>query len=175
MRKFTELSLEEQTNAKEMYLAYDSVTDIAQKYNVLRTSISYHANTYWKKDRDLLRADLFASFSELKRATFTKMSESAIKVMTKALQHVADREEPPTMREAKDVSVILEALDKITRLDEGKPTDILEERPFSTIELQRKINMDPFAGEGIEDANFKEITDETKEEPINDDANGSNP
>ena len=156
MRKFTELSEEDQLKAKEMYLEYGSVTDIAKRYNVLRTSISYYANKKWKADRDLLRADLFASFNELKRATFTKMSESAIKVMTKALQHIAEREEAPTMREAKDVSAILESLDKITRLDEGKPTDIIQEKSDSIVEIQRKLNLDPFYTQEITDASFEE-------------------
>lgn len=163
MRKVTELTENELETAKEMYMEGVSVLDIANKLDVARTSLSYHVNKKWKPELELMRADLFARFSRSKRTSFIKMSSAAMKVMARALQELADREEPPTVREAKGASDILEALDKITRLDDGNPTDIIAEKPASIIDIEHKLRLDPFytPSEEIEDAEVKELNQNT--------------
>ena len=66
---------------------------------------------------------------------------------------------------------IVSEIDKILRLDEGEPTDIIaEHKPATIIELQEKLKRDPFY---IEDANFREITQEkTTTNSTNDSTNG---
>lgn len=159
--KFSELSEEKQEEVKQRYLQGDSITSLAQNYGIARTSLSYHANRNWKKELELARAELFSHFSNSKKANFIKMSESAIKVMTRALEDMADRPMPPSIREAKDAAVILESLDKITRLDDGNPTDIIAEKPISIKEIKQKLALDPFYDEGeeIEEIEFKEVED----------------
>ena len=49
-------------------------------------------------------------------------------------------------------------IDRIIRLDDGEPTDIISEhKPSTVIELKAKLKNDPFY---IEDASFREINDE---------------
>ena len=159
MTKVSSLPKKKLNAIKEEYMQGASLTLLAEKHGVARTSLSYHANTYWKKELELRRAELFEQFSNSKKQNFIQMSDSAIKVMTKALRELAEREYPPTIREAKDATVILESLDKITRLDEGNPTEIVAEKPVSIKDITAKLKLDPFYTEGeIEDADFKEIT-----------------
>jgi len=162
-KTYTDLTKENQERLKQAYLEGESVKSLAESYGLKRTSLSYHANKYWKEELKLLRSELFESFSSSKRANFIKMSNSAIKVMSKALEELAIREHPPTIREAKDATLILESLDKITRLDDGNPTDIIAEKPISIIELQKKLQQDPFYEEEIEEVEFKEVKEDEKE------------
>lgn len=155
--KFTDLPEDKQDKIKQEYLEGSSVSSLAAKYGVPRTSISYHANKKWKKELELARAELFSHFSSSKKANFIKMSESAMKVMARSLEELADRPMPPTIREAKDAAVIMESLDKITRLDDGNPTDIIAEKPISIKEIKQKLALDPFYEEDIDEADFKEI------------------
>jgi hypothetical protein len=162
--KFTSLPEADQERAKQLFLEGESISSISTQFNVARSSLSYHANKHWKKELDLQRAELFSHFTKSKRANFIKMSESAIRVMTRALEDMAHREIPPTIREAKDATVILESLDKITRLDDGNPTDIVAEKPISITSLKEKLMLDPFYKETeIEEVEFKEFKEDSEE------------
>lgn len=160
-RTFRELSEKEQQECKDLYMDYCSVSEIARKYNVSRTGMSYHANKYWNDEREMTKAALFSQFTDTKRTNFIKMSQSAIQIITKSLQALAQRGAPPTVQEAEKATKILESLDKITRLDDGNPTDIVAEKPMSFKDIDAIAQMNPFNTKEIEDANFKEITDES--------------
>jgi hypothetical protein len=131
--------------AKGMYLEYVPITEISKHFKVNRTTISYHANKYWRIERQMLKAELYAQFTDAKRANFTKMSEAAINIITKSLVELSTRNRAPTVQEAKAATQILESLDKITRLDEGTPTDIVAEKVTSIKDIKAKILLDPFA------------------------------
>jgi transposase-like protein len=161
-KKFSDLTDDQKERLKQQYLEGASLSDLSNRYGIARTSLSYHANKKWKQELELQRAELFSHFSKSKKANFIKMSESAIKVMTRALEDMADRDIPPTIREAKDATVILESLDKITRLDDGNPTEIVAEKPISITEIKAKLKLDPFYEENeIEEIEFKEVDEES--------------
>jgi predicted DNA-binding protein YlxM (UPF0122 family) len=150
--------------AREMYLEYIPISQIADKFKVGRTTISYHANKYWKVDREMRKAELYAQFTDAKRVNFTKMSEAAISIITKSLVELSTRNRAPTVQEAKMATQILESLDKITRLDDGNPTDIVAEKPASITDIKKKIMLDPFANtEDIEAIGYEEIDDESRD------------
>ena len=158
-KKVTELTPEEIEDAKNMYLEHYSVAEIARKYDVGRTSMSYHANKKWKAEKEMMKSELFSRFTATKKESFTRMSSASIKVVTRALQALAERSEAPTVREAKDATAILEALDKITRLDDGNPTDIIAEKPANIKDIRAKLLLDPFGD--IEDVECKKIPEKT--------------
>ena len=66
--------------------------------------------------------------------------------MSRSLTELASRHEPPTMQEALRAADILKTLDNILRLDDGKPTDIVEnqDKPMDDSELKKKLSVDPF-------------------------------
>jgi hypothetical protein len=156
IRKIKDLDTPEYEEVKRLYMEYHSVKSIAEQFNIGRTSLSYHANKHWKLERDMVKADLFSQFSDSKKANFIKMSQAAIQIMTRALESQASADRPPTLREAKDATVVLEALDKITRLDEGNPTDITAEKAVSFKDIEAVASLNPFKSKEIEDAEFKE-------------------
>lgn len=159
---FSQLPVAKQREIKDKFLNSEAgLSELADQYGVKRTSIEYYASQSkedWRGQRELLKAELFQKFSETKKSDFVKMSSSAIKVMAKALEELANRDEPPTMMEAKRATEILESLDKITRLDNGDPTEIVEDKTISIQDLKKKIAFDPFhEAEVIE---FKENEDD---------------
>ena len=162
-RKWNELSKQEQDAAKARYMEYQSVASIADDLGVPRTTIQYHAKTHWEAERELLKAELFSKFTSTKRTKFIEMSEASIKIITRSLQNLVERNEAPTTREARDATIILEALDKITRLDDGRPTEITEEKVMDMNEIQAIASLVPFKpklAEPIEEVEFEEVNDE---------------
>ena len=143
--------------AKRMYMEYIPVIDIAKAIEENRTTISYYVQTYWRPEREMMKADLFAHFSEVKRTNFIKMSASSMEIIQRALHDLAKRDMPPTVTEAKKATEILESLDKITRLDDGNPTEIMGEKPMSFKDIEVIANLNPFKNKEIPDADFNEL------------------
>lgn len=145
--------------AKQLYMDYMPVSEISRITGIHRSTINNHVQSKWKEQRDLAKAQLFDELTDIKKAHFIKLTDSAIRVLGRALDHMAKQENPPTIREAKDAAAVMEALDKITRLDENKPTDIIrEEKPITIVELREKMKIDPFA-----DVPEAEIVDDTQD------------
>ena len=132
---------------KELYMKYESIASIGRTFNVSRTTVNWHINSKsWSADRKLAEAELLTQFSDSKKSDFISMTQSAVNVMARALEELSKRHEPPTMAEATKAGDILKTLDNILRLDEGKPTDIVEnqDKPLSSKELKDKLKKDPF-------------------------------
>jgi len=77
-KKMADLSNKEKEGCKALFMEYHSVAEIARVHNIARTSLSYHANKYWKVEREMNKAELFQHFTSTKKAHFTRMSENAI-------------------------------------------------------------------------------------------------
>ena len=161
MRKPSDLTTQEMERAKEMYLDFHDVAEIARQLNVTRQALSYHANRYWKKELESRRADLLSNRDSNKVSLLLKMSQDAATIMTRALSQMARRTDPLTLREAKDAAAVYKELDTIMRLDEGKPTNITQDKAFDVITIQNKLKADPFAQ--IEEVDVKQIEKENDE------------
>ena len=130
---------------KALYMEYKNPSQIAKACRCSRSTVVHHIKK-WATERELKRAELFQTMSEAKQVEFTNMTQATITIMTRALAGLANRAEEPTMREAVMASDILATLDKITRLDEGNPTDIIsKDKPLTIVEVQKAIAQDPFA------------------------------
>lgn len=145
---WSDLTKKQQEFAKEKYMEYQSIASIAKELDVPRTTIQYHANKYWDVEREMMKAELFQQFSSTKKQHFIEMSQKAMHIISKSLSHLAARDNPPTPREAKDATTILEALDKITRLDDGKPTEITEEKVMELKDIEAIAELVPFKTKG---------------------------
>lgn len=163
MKVQTKLSKEQLAFAKKEYMRYRTVSEIAREMGVNRTTVQHHVNESWKSERTLRRNELAAEFSESKAAIMNHTFSSSFKGVKSWVDKVTDPSYDMKPHEAKTLLSIIEGMDKIMRLDQGSPTDIISEtKPISVVEIREKIlKADPFQ---IEDANFKEIEDgETKE------------
>ena len=158
LRPFKDLSPDEKENAKNQFLKYKPVASIAREMSVKRTTLQYHATNYWIQEREAMKAEVFSEFHDTKRTDFVKMSTSSIKIIQRALKDLADRDMPPSMREAQQATAVLEVLDKITRLDDGSPTDITAEKPISIEAVKKKLLNDPF--QKVEEVEYKEVKED---------------
>jgi len=144
-RKWSDLSEADINEMKDLFKGYHSITSISDKFNIPRTTLSYHIeNDGWSTDREMQRAELYTRWAASKKGMFIGMSDNAAKIIQKSLNHLANRQEPPTPREAKDAVAILESLDKITRLDDGRPTEITEEKVMELRDIEVIAEMVPF-------------------------------
>lgn len=145
--------------AKKMYMAYESITAVSKAVGIPRSTITYHVkkeDNGWEFERSLCRTELLSKVSAAKSSDIAAMSSSAIIIIKRALDTLANRTDPPTVSEASRATAIFESLDKITRLDEGSPTDIIQSEKIVTVsELQKKIKLDPF--NTVEEIEYEEV------------------
>lgn len=130
--------------AKALYMQYIPVTKIAEDLKVNRNSLHHYVDNYWREEREINRLEMLDYMTSGKKQDIMSMTGSSIKIIARALEDLARRAEPPSVREAAKVSEILTTLDKITRLDENKPTEITSDQPFTVVEIREKLKLDPF-------------------------------
>ena len=160
-------SEEELAKAKQMYLEYLTVTEIALQTGIGRNTLSYHINktgSSWQIERELQKAELLGKVSSAKKADFANMAISSIEIIKRALADLAKRDQAPTVAEAKRATEILESLDRITRLDDGAPTEITAEKPFVVANIRKRMLIDPFAKDAEVVETVEEIENESEED-----------
>jgi predicted DNA-binding protein YlxM (UPF0122 family) len=158
MSKQKKLNKTQIEKMKEMYMSYVPISEIASTFKVVRATVTWHINSNaWQAERKLAENEVFSSFTDAKKTDFVKMTQSAVNIMSRSLEALATRHEPPSMTEATRAADILKTLDNILRLDEGKPTDIVEnqDKPLTSKELKKKISVDPFANLDSEEKDEK--------------------
>ena len=154
MANTPKLTKKQLASIKEMYMQYKSLSEIARAYDVSRTAINWHVNTNsWAAERKLNESDILGSFTDAKKSDFIKMTQSAVNIMARSLENLSTRHDPPSINEATRAADILKTLDNILRLDDGKPTDIVEntDKPMDDKELKKKLSVDPFSTITVED------------------------
>jgi len=135
---------EQIAEAKKLFMQYLPVAEIARRTKMVRGSM-YHYIRVWEEERMLLKAELISNLSDSKKWSITTMTNNAIEIITKSLQHLAKKGEI-SLHEAKQAASILETLDKIARLDDNRPTDILSnpDEPITIEVIEQKLKNDPF-------------------------------
>lgn len=152
--KLTEPHLLEESKA--LYMDYVSISKISRLTTVPRSTLNYHIKMKWKAERELLKAELFATMGESKQVEISEMTNDMFVILKRALHALATNPVPPTMQQATQASSILGILDKITRLDKNEPTDIVgnDDKPLTIEAIKEKMSHDPFA---IKEVEFKEV------------------
>jgi len=148
-------------SAKERYMNYENTAGIARSLGVAKSTLQGYVNKEWRAERELTKSEMFEDVAKFKKVQFVKLTENTIIILSRALENLVQNKQNITMREARDVASIMESLDKITRLDDNKPTDIIrEEKVTTSISLQERLKADPFViDEG--DYSVKNITSAT--------------
>ena len=159
------------TEAKALFMTFMPVVEISKQLNISYKTLVYHSNK-WKQERGLLRNEILKELSENKKAILTSLVGNSLECVDRAILDLRNRDKPPTISEARMLTNIVAEIDKILRLDDGTPTDIIaEQKPSTIIELRDKLKRDPFY---IEDTNFKEIEYEKNSTTTNVNSNISN-
>jgi hypothetical protein len=163
MGKTSKYNLKE---AKDLFMTFMPVVEISKELNIPYKTLIYHSNK-WKEERGLLRNEILKELSENKKAILTSLVGNSLECVDRAILDLRNRNRPPSISEARMLTNIISEIDKILRLDDGNPTDIIaEQNPSTIIELRDKLKRDPFY---IEDANFKEVTHEKTINPTSTD------
>lgn len=145
------------TEAKSLFMTFMPVIEIAKQLDIPYKTLVYHSNK-WKEERGLLRNEILKELSENKKAILTSLVGNSLECVDRAILDLRNRGKPPSISEARMLTNIIAEIDKILRLDDGNPTDIIaEHKPSTIIELKDKLKRDPFY---IEDATYKEKPDE---------------
>ena len=154
--------------AKSMFMDFKPLKEISKVLNIKYRTLVYHKNK-WEEERNLIRKEILRDLADNKRAILVNLTSNSLDCVDRAIEDLKKRDKPPTIHEARLLTNIISEIDRIIRLDDGEPTDIIStNKPSTVIELKAKLKKDPFY---IEDASFREIDDENT--IIDDDASTS--
>lgn len=145
MKEVRKLSEEEIEKARSLYLAHKGAKEVAEIIGVPRETIQYYVNKYWKKERQLESQNILCDISTTKRDQLLEISGMSLSIIKNSLTDLAKRDRPLTAFEARTVAALFGELDKILKLDQGSPTDIIAStKPATIIELKERLGLDPF-------------------------------
>jgi hypothetical protein len=145
--------------AKELYFNYTPLKEIEEKTGVTVRSVKHYANRYWKEERETRKSDIIEALTESKKGLMFEITKNGLEVLNRAMSDLLKGDRPLTPREMTGIANIINDLDKIHKLDEGNPTDIVADiKPASIVEIKKLIESDPFME--IEDASFEEVKSE---------------
>ena len=155
--------------AKSMFMDFKPLKEIAKTLNIKYRTLVYHKNK-WEEERNLVRKEILRDLADNKRTILVNLTSNSLDCVDRAIEDLKKRDKPPTIHEARLLTNIISEIDRIIRLDDGEPTDIISDhKPSTVIELKAKLKKDPFY---IEDAVFREINDEETNTNVDADSNG---
>ena len=155
--------------AKSMFMDFKPLKEISKTLNIKYRTLVYHKNK-WEEERNLVRKEILRDLADNKRTILVNLTSNSLDCVDRAIEDLKKRDKPPTIHEARLLTNIVSEIDRIIRLDDGEPTDIISEhKPSTVIELKAKLKKDPFY---IEDAVFREIDDEETNTNVDADSNG---
>jgi len=132
--------------AKALYMDHLPVTEIARRLSICRESLQYHVNQGWRKEREDISKGVLMDIAMSKRSKLMEISGMTLDIILRSLADLNKRDRALTPFEARTVAALFAELDKIIKLDAGDPTDIIAStKPSTYIEVQQKLNMDPFS------------------------------
>ena len=154
--------------AKSMFMDFKPLKEISKTLNIKYRTLVYHKNK-WEEERNLVRKEILRDLADNKRTILVNLTSNSLDCVDRAIEDLKKRDKPPTIHEARLLTNIISEIDRIIRLDDGEPTDIISEhKPSTVIELKAKLKKDPFY---IEDAVFREIDDEETNTNVDADSN----
>jgi len=143
--------------AKSMFMDFKPLKEIAKVLDIKYRTLVYH-KAKWEEERNMIRKEILKDLADNKRAILVNLTSNSLDCVDRAIEDLKKRDKPPTIHEARLLTNIISEIDRIIRLDDGEPTDIIStNKPSTIIELKAKLKKDPFY---IEDASFREIDDE---------------
>lgn len=170
--------------AKMYYLADYSLDDIAELVNIPIDTVRFYVfgengagtnKMCWFQIKKKLGPTAVSTFIKDKIAVLDKTSGLALSLVNENLKRIQHQFETDssfvlTIDDTKKLAGIMVDMDKMVRLESGKPTDIIDSVASMSIADARRILLeDPFAPENEEviDVDFKEIEKEEVAEQVN--------
>jgi len=136
--------------AQQMYLAGILTPDISDRMNIRHDQIIAWKKAHnWELKRLQQTKDLSLIAAQTNPGTLLKQTTGrALRAITKAVGDIDEDLQNNQKLQVKDVKALTEifaTLDKISRLEQGRATDIIDTRTLSYSEAVHIIRQDPFA------------------------------
>lgn len=158
IRKYTD---EQITLAKNLYMAYKTRREISEASGINFNTLPGYIEK-WAVERELNKKELFSSLADAKKRHFVDLANNGLEVLVRGIKELNRSGEPLSPRDLKEVAAVIEVIDKIIRLDDGKPTEITENiKPATRESIIELLKADPF-GE-LDEAEYREKESDTKE------------
>lgn len=142
--KFDEATLE---SAKTLYMGYTTLSEITKQSKVPRSALLYYIPK-WREERERMKSEVIDALTDSKRDLMYSIAKSGLEILNKSMIELSKSTRTLTPREMTGIAAIIDNLDKITKLDEGKPTQITGElKPANVIEMRKLLLNDPFLSE----------------------------
>lgn len=136
--------------AKTLYLGYNTLSSISADTKISRASLLYYIPK-WREERESLKSEIIDALSDSKKNLMYSIAKNGLEILGKSMEALSKSNRVLTAKEMIGITNIIESLDKITKLDEGNPTEILAEiRPATIVEVRKLLTNDPFLE--VEDA-----------------------
>ena len=145
-----------------MYFAGYEIHDIIMETNIPQSVINdYVFNRGWLEKRENLDATSVSAYCLSKVTVFERTSGLALKCITKSLEgltkQVCDGEKELSVDEISKLARVVTDLDKISRLEQGRSTEIITNIGLTPERVREIIASDPISTEVTVDVEFKEL------------------
>mgnify|MGYP001296622799 CR=1 FL=1 len=125
--------------AKKMFMDFKPLKQISSTLGIKYRTLVYHKSK-WEEERNLVRKEILRDLSDNKRAILVSLTSNSLDCVDRAIEDLKKRDKPPSIHEARLLTNIVSEIDRIIRLDDGEPTDIISEhKPSTVIELKAKL------------------------------------
>lgn len=153
--------------AKEMYMNFSPITNIAKALNIPRTTIQNYVMKSWKQERIIFSGELLSEIANNKKAMLTQIAGKSIDLIVKSLDDLSKKSTLSAF-EANTLANIFEKLDRILKLDAGDPTEIIANtKPATVLEIQERLKLDPFLIEEADILEEEENEEDTDDSELN--------
>lgn len=92
--------------AKELYMVFKPMTDIAKDLNIPYKTLVWHS-AKWRDERNLLRNELLRELTENKKTVLTSLVGNSLECVDRAILDLRNRKSPPTIKEARMLTHIV--------------------------------------------------------------------
>lgn len=141
---------------KELYFSYRPFNDIAAELSISSATLAeWRKKEGWDVEREGIERGILEDAFGARRMTLSRITKTSVDLLERGLKRLSDRVEPPSLSELEKLSVIVGNLDKILRLDMGKPTDNVHVQgtvQHTVEEIRARLAADPVLGYAIEAA-----------------------
>jgi transposase-like protein len=154
--------------AKDIYFKHEGgATYIARRLDLGRSQVQDWIDKQWRNERSIRDLETLQELKSKKTPQLMEILDKSGDIILRFLRDLLNREEPIKPWEMTYVFRAQESIDKVYRLEQNKPTEIIqEEKAIDAVELVKKIRAtDPFSDltqpEIIEEGSYEEITDDS--------------
>ena len=167
MKELVRYSPETLATAKKLYLKYQPLSKICELTGMKLPALKYRLKG-WKEERESQKSEIIDALLDSKKSLMYEISKNGLELLNKGMRDLANSDREMTPSDVAKIAGVITDLDKIVKLDEGSPTDIIADiKPATIIEVRALLNQDPF--QQIEDAELIEETNEKIIKSITDD------